>query len=415
MGLREGSPSGLVQHMPFLNAPEYIRNLSPYVPGKPIEETQREFNLKDVVKLASNENPLGPSPRALALLRKKILDLHRYPDASAFHLKKALSDHLDLPTQKLIIGNGSNEVIDMLIRAYCIPGDAIVTSKAAFIAYRICAQIQGVSTLESALTSDLRTDLRDMANVVRSNSAVKMVFIANPNNPTGTYNTTHEMRVFLKEMSTIRGGEVLVVLDYAYWEYVTAKDLPEPVSLMKFYPNIMVLRTFSKVYGLAGLRVGYGISAPEIIQTVEKVRQPFNLNSAALAAAAESLRDAAFVKKARKTNEAGMKLWTNALNRMGIPFWPSQGNFLLIDTSAGLGKRGTEIYESCLRRGVIFRPVANYGLAHALRISMGTRAENDIAIRALAEELPLERKAAFFGRKKTSTKKRVKKSGKAKK
>lgn len=405
MGLREGSPSGLVIDMSFPIAPEYIRNLSPYVPGKPIEETQREFNLKHVVKLASNENPLGPSPRALALLRKKILDLHRYPDGSAFHLKKSLSEHLSIPVQKLIIGNGSNEVIDMLIRAYCVPGDAVVTSKSAFVAYRICAQIQGVLTLESALTSDLRTDLEDMAKVVRTNSAVKMVFIANPNNPTGTYNTANELRAFLKEMSTIRGGEVLVVLDYAYWEYVTAKDLPDPVTLMKHYPNAIVLRTFSKIYGLAGLRVGYGISAPEIIQTIEKVRQPFNLNSAALAAAAESLRDTAFVKKARKANEAGMKLWTKALDRMGIPFWPSQGNFLLIDTSAGIGKKGAEVYENCLRRGVIFRPVANYGLAHALRISMGTRAENDIAIRALAEELPADRKTAFFGRASKSGKK----------
>lgn len=384
--------------MAFLNAPEYIRNLAPYVPGKPIEETQREFKIKHVVKLASNENPLGPSPKALALLRKKILDLHRYPDASAFHLKEAISKHHRLPTTQLIVGNGSNEIIDMLIRAYCVPGDSIVTSKAAFIAYRICAQIHGVSTLESGLTPDLRTDLKSMAAVVRADPRVKMIFLANPNNPTGTYNTTSEVKAFLKEMSTIRDGSVLVVLDYAYWEYVTAKDLPEPIALMKDYPNTMVLRTFSKVYGLAGLRVGYGIGAPEIISVVEKIRQPFNLNSPALAAAVAALGDVAFVRKAKKVNEQGMKLWTKVLTKMGIPFWPSQGNFLLIDTSAGLGKRGGDVYENCLRRGVIFRPVANYGLMNALRISIGTAAENKIAIRAIAEELPVERKAAYFGK-----------------
>jgi histidinol-phosphate aminotransferase len=392
--------------MTFLNAPEYIRNLAPYVPGKPIEETQREFKIKHVIKLASNENPLGPSPKALALLRKKILDLHRYPDASAFHLKQALADALKLPANEIIIGNGSNEVIDMLIRAYCVPGDSIVTSKAAFLAYRICAQIQGVATLETALTEDLRTDLKDMAAAVWQNERVKMVFIANPNNPTGTYNTTAEMKAFLKEMAKIRDGSVLVVLDYAYWEYVTAKDLPDPMLLMKEYPNMMVLRTFSKIHGLAGLRVGYGIAPREIVGNVEKVRQPFNLNSPALAAAVESLKDVAHQRRSRKVNDDGMRLWTKELDRMGIPYWPSQGNFILIDCSKGLGKRGGDVYENCLRRGVIFRPVSNYGLMHALRISIGTKTENEIAIRALAEELPDDRRAAYLRAKKKKTAKK---------
>jgi histidinol-phosphate aminotransferase len=391
--------------MPFLNAPEYIKNLAPYVPGKPIEETQREFKIKHVVKLASNENPLGPSPKALALLRKKILDLHRYPDASAFHLKQALGDSLRLPTNQIIVGNGSNEVIDMLVRAYCVPGDSIVTSKAAFLAYRICAQIQGVHTLETALTEDLRTDLKDMVAAVRANERVKMVFLANPNNPTGTYNTTTEMRAFLKEMAKIRDGSVLVVLDYAYWEYVTAKDLPDPMVLMREYPNMMVLRTFSKIHGLAGLRVGYGIAPKEIIGTVEKIRQPFNLNSPALAGAVEALKDVAHQRRSKKVNEVGMRFWTKELDRMGVPHWPSQGNFLLIDCSKGFGKRGGDVYENCLRRGVIFRPVSNYGLMHALRISIGTQAENAVAIRALAEELPVDRRAVYFGKKTKKSKK----------
>jgi histidinol-phosphate aminotransferase len=390
--------------MSFIHAPEYIRNLAPYVPGKPIEETQRQLKIKHVVKLASNENPLGPSPKALKLLRKKILDLHRYPDASAFHLKEALSDKLKVPSDQILIGNGSNEVIDMIIRAYCVPGDQIVTSKAAFLAYRICAQIQGVVTLESALTADLRTDLSDMVATVRANENVKIVFLANPNNPTGTYNTASEMHAFLKEMSKIRGGSVLIVLDYAYWEYVTAKDLPDPYLLMKEYPNTVVLRTFSKIHGLAGLRVGYGVAPREIIGTVEKVRQPFNLNSPALAGAVEALKDVAHQRRSKKANIEGMKTWTKALDRMGIPYWPSQGNFLLIDCTKGLGKRGGDVYETCLRRGVIFRPVSNYGLMHALRISIGTKTENAIAIRALAEELPADRLAAYL--KKPKSKKR---------
>jgi histidinol-phosphate aminotransferase len=384
--------------MAFPTAPEYIRKLSPYVPGKPIEETQREYKLKRVVKLASNENPLGPSPKALSTLKRRALDLHRYPDSSAFHLKQALSKHLKVETSRLIVGNGSNEVIDLLIRAYCVPGDVIATSRAAFVAYRICAQIQGVETIESKLTPDLRTDLADLVRVVRENPKVKMVFVANPNNPTGTYNTSDEVRSFLAEMKRIRDGSVMVVFDYAYWEYVTAKDLPEPLSLFGDYENLMVLRTFSKIYGLAGLRVGYGISDARVIETVEKTRQPFNLNSAALAAAAESLSDKAFVKKARQVNEEGKKLWMKALKKMDVPFWPSQGNFILVDTFSGMGKRGADIYAACLKKGVIFRPVVNYGLENALRISIGTAAENAVAIRALAEELPADRRQAFFGK-----------------
>ncbi|MBC7691630.1 MAG: histidinol-phosphate transaminase [Methylotenera sp.] len=380
-----------------IKTPEYIRTLAPYVPGKPIEETQREYKLKKVVKLASNENPLGPSPKALAALKTGIRELHRYPDASAFHLKHALHKHLHVKSHELIIGNGSNEIIDMLIRTYCVAGDSIVTSEAAFIAYRICAQIHGVTTLEAPATHDLRADLPALAQVVRKNARAKMVFLANPNNPTGTYNTTSELRSFLKEISTIRGGSVLVALDYAYWEYVTAKDLPDPMALWREFPNTIVLRTFSKVYGLAGLRVGYGIAHSEIISTLEKVRQPFNMNTMALLAATAALTDQTFVKKAVQMNNEGRKFWEKALTEMGIPFWKSQGNFILIDSSRGLGKRGGDVYLSCLKRGVIFRPVSNYGLMNALRISIGTPAENRFAAKALAAELPSGAEASPSG------------------
>jgi histidinol-phosphate aminotransferase len=363
--------------------PDYIRSLVPYVPGKPIEETQREFKIRKVVKLASNENSLGPSPRALRAIQASLKESHRYPDASHFSLKTALSTHLRTAPDTLIVGNGSNEIIDLLIRTFALPGDCIVTSRAAFVAYRLCAQIHGVSTLEAPLTPDLRFDLGAVAELARQNEKAKLVFIANPNNPTGTYVNSTELRAFLKTMAEVRDGSVLVVLDYAYWEYVTAGDLPDALELLREYPNVVVLRTFSKIYGLAGLRVGYGVGRPEVIASVEKVRQPFNLNSLGMVAAEAALGDRLFVSRSRELNEEGMKLWTRELEAMSVPFWKSQGNFILIDATQGFGKPGADVYQACLKQGVILRPVANYGLHHALRISVGTPAENRAAIRAL--------------------------------
>ncbi|MGE0616136.1 MAG: histidinol-phosphate transaminase [Bacteriovoracia bacterium] len=384
-----------------LEAPEYIRNLSPYVPGKPIEETQREFGIKRVVKLASNENPWGPSPRAMKAVKESLRDLHRYPDASAYHLKKALSAHLKVPTESLLIGNGSNEVIDMVIRTYCVPGTAIVTSKAAFVAYRICAQIHGVATLEVPYTEDLRFDLPGILKIAEEYENARVVFIANPNNPTGTYVNGDELRDFLRKVSRVRGGSVLTVLDYAYWEYVTASDLPDALPLLQEFPNLVILRTFSKIYGLAGLRVGYGVSSAEIVADLEKIRQPFNCNAPGLLAAEHALKDVAFVRSSVKSNQVGMRLWEKSLDEMGIPYWPSQGNFLLADVGKGLGKRGGDVYLACLRKGVIFRPVANYGLMNALRITVGTPDENRVAIEALRDEMPggrVARKAKANGR-----------------
>ena len=369
--------------------PEYIQLLNPYVPGKPIEETQREYGLKRVVKLASNENPLGPSPKAISAAQKALRDSHRYPDANAFYLKMALASLHKTSATSIVVGNGSNEVIDFLIRTYCLPGDAMVTSQAAFIAYKICAQIHGVQTIEVPATKDLRFDLPAILETVKKNSRAKIVFIANPNNPTGTYVTNLELRTFLDEIANVRGGSVTVVLDYAYWEYVTVNDMPDPMDLVRTYPFVVMLRTFSKIFGLAGFRVGYGVADPSIISVLEKVRQPFNLNSAALAAATASLSDHAFIKRAQAVNLRGMKFWTKGLNELKIPFWPSQGNFLLLDVEKGLGMNGHDVYMSNLKRGVIFRPVTNYGLKHALRISIGLAEENEIAFKALKAERDL--------------------------
>jgi histidinol-phosphate aminotransferase len=369
-----------------IQVPEYIRSLVPYVPGKPIEETQREFKIKRVVKLASNENPLGPGPKAIQATRKALIETHRYPDASAYRLKTALSKELKVAPQSICIGNGSNEIIDFLVRTYCIAGDAIVTSQGAFVAYKICAQIHGVRTLEAPLAKDLRFDLGAMLKLTLNEKRTRMVFIANPNNPTGTYVTTSELRGFLKALSP----QIIVALDYAYWEYVTAKDLPDPMELLREFPNVIVMRTFSKIHGLAGFRVGYGVGAPEIIANLEKVRMPFNVNSLGLVAAEAALKDTGFVKKAREVNRKGMKFWEAALEEMEIPFWKSQGNFLLADVQTGLGLSGKEVFDRCLKRGVIFRPVTNYGLGGSLRISIGTEEENQIAVRAI--------RAEFFGK-----------------
>lgn len=287
--------------------------------------------------------------------------------------------------KRSFLGNGSNDVIDLLIRCFCIPGDAIVTSQAAFVAYKVCAQVQGVKSLEAPLTRDLRFDLGEMLRLVRKNSEVKMVFIANPNNPTGTYVTEKEMREFLTGMTKIRGGNIPVVIDHAYCEFVTAPDLPDPLDLRDEFSSVIALRTFSKVYGLGGLRVGYGVARREMVATMDKCRQPFNLNSLALAGAEAALKDRAFVARTLKNNREGMKYWEKELEKLEIPYWKSQGNFLLADVARGLGRLGGEVYMECLKLGVIFRPVANYGLHHALRISIGTPEENRFAVRALTQ------------------------------
>jgi histidinol-phosphate aminotransferase len=366
-----------------IEVPQHIRNLVPYVPGKPIEETQRELKIKRVIKLASNENPLGPSPKATRALKAVIADLHRYPDSAGFKLKAALAKKLGRTSRQIALGNGSDDLIHVLTRSYCKPGEAMLTSQAAFSAYKIAAQIAGLEKIETPLTADLRFDLIAMAKEVKNNSNIRIVFIANPNNPTGTYVTDEELRDFLEKVSKIRGGSVLVAIDSAYTEYVTAKDLSNPLELQKEFANVVIFRTFSKIYGLAGLRVGYAIASPEIIATMDKVRQPFNVNSLGLVGAEAALGDQAFVARAKKLNIQGMRFWEKGLTALGIPFWKSQGNFLLIDVAQGLGRLGGEVYFECLKLGVIFRPVANYGLHHALRISIGTMEENRIGLKAL--------------------------------
>jgi histidinol-phosphate aminotransferase len=360
-----------------------IQKLVPYVPGKPIEETQREFGLKRVVKLASNENPLGASPQALRAVKSSLKELHRYPDASGYRLKQKISKSHRIGSDEIVLGNGSNEVIDLLIRSFCEPGDQIATFDAAFIAYSICAQVHGVSTVRARNDAQLVGDADHLVELVENSPRVRMVFIAQPNNPTGTYLGRSAFENLLTRLSRIRGGSVMVVVDSAYTEYVTVKDFVDPMKLRTKFPELVVLRTFSKIYGLAGLRVGYGVASREVISVLERVRMPFNLSNLALVAAEHALDDRTFMKKSREVNARGLKLWSRELNKMKVPFWPSQGNFLLADARAGFGLPGFELFQACLRQGLILRPVTNYGLPDAIRISIGTDSENKFAISVL--------------------------------
>ncbi len=361
--------------------PTYIEQLKPYIAGKPIEETQREYGVKRVIKLASNENPLGPSPKAIAAMKGAMKDLQLYPDASGYHLRTTLAKLEKVSFDEVILGNGSNEVIELLIRTFCVPGDFMVASDGVFAAYPISARIQGVDTIFTRMTQDYRFDLQAMLEQIKKNPRVKLVAIPNPNNPTGTYLTESELVPFLAAVEKIRNGSVHVILDYAYWEYVTAKDLPDPIVLYRRFSNVSVLKTFSKIYGLGGLRVGYGVMRPELAKYVQKVRMPFNVSSVGLVGAKAALSDKAFVKKSIQVNKVGMKKMRKAFDELKVPYLPSQGNFLLINTRQGFGLSGAEVFEECLKMGVIFRPVANYGMPDFLRVTIGTEAQNKIAIR----------------------------------
>jgi histidinol-phosphate aminotransferase len=369
-----------------MHIPDYIQNLVPYSPGKPIEETQREFGLKKVVKLASNENPLGPSPRATQAVSRVLRESHRYPDGSAFKLKQKLAAELEVSSSEIVVGSGSNENIDFLIRAYCRAGDRILHPRYSFVAYRICAQVHGVETVETPVNpSDFSVDVGQLI-AAAADPRVKLVFIANPNNPTGTWLTENDIVRLIEGVREKRGDGVLIVLDYAYWEYVTDARIPDPVELMRRYPEtVVVLKTFSKVYGLGGIRVGYSLASPAISQVLEKIRQPFNVNSLALAASESALGDRAFVKKSRTVNAEGLKFWSQALDKREIGYIPSQGNFLLVSAREGWKMSGPELFQACLRKGLILRPVANYGLPDWIRVSVGTAAENRFAMKVLDE------------------------------
>ncbi len=352
-----------------------VENITVYLPGKPVEELEREFGLKETVKLASNENPLGPSPLAVEAMKNGFSDLNRYPDGSGFYLKKALSQFHGLNYGHFILGNGTNEVLEIIAHAFLNPDDSVVFSEGAFIVYQIVSQLSCCEMSISPM-KDYTHDLEDISK--RVNEKTKIIFLANPNNPTGT---SFSESAFLKFLSGI-SEDVLVVVDEAYCHFVTDVDYPKTLELMDKFYNLVVLRTFSKVYGLAALRIGYGIAQPEIIAALGKVREPFNVNSLALLAAENALKDEKHVNETISSNIEGRQFLVEELTALGIPFVPTQGNFLMVDVSDG-----NRVYDLLLKRGIIVRPVTGYGFPSHIRVSIGTMKENRRFIKNLKEIL----------------------------
>ncbi len=353
-------------------AVDCVRSLSPYVPGKPIEELERELGVKNIVKLASNENPFGPSPCAIAAMHAALADAWLYPDGSGHQLKHKLAARLGVAVDQITLGNGSNDVLVLIADAFLQPGLEAVYSQYAFAVYPIVVQAvgaQGVVTpalgAESAMP--LGHDLDAMRRAITPQTRV--VFVANPNNPTGTWAPADDLRRFVKSVPP----HVIVVLDEAYFEYAGGLDIQNGISWLADFPNLVVVRTFSKAWGLAGLRVGYGVSHPSVAAMLNRVRQAFNVSSVALAGAAAALDDEAHVSKAVSIAVAERQRVARELCALGTRTIPTAGNFLLIHAGPG----ATRHFEALLRAGIIVRPVANYQLPEYLRVTLGTVEQND--------------------------------------
>jgi histidinol-phosphate aminotransferase len=353
--------------------PEYIRRLAVYVPGKPIEEVQRELGFSDIVKLASNENPLGTSPKALAAIREALGELHRYPDGSGFRLRRSLAARHGVAIDQIILGNGSCEILEMLARAYLADGDEAVISQQSFVMYELAINQVNGRPVAIPTAAGRRHDLDAMAAAVTPHT--KLVYIANPCNPTGTYNTRAE----LERLLAMVGEKVLVVLDQAYQEYVDRPEYPDGLDDLKAGGNVIVLRTFSKIFGLAGLRIGYGMAAPEVISTLNRVRSPFNTSSIAQIAALGALEDGEWALRSRAHNLRELSFLEAELRRRGIRYTPSVTNFVLIEFEGDVH----ELFVEFQRRGVIIRPVGGPGLTNCARVSVGTRIENEKFLAAL--------------------------------
>ncbi|WP_455243183.1 histidinol-phosphate transaminase [Petrachloros mirabilis] len=353
-----------------LNVHPDIAALTPYVPGKPIEELQREMGLARVVKLASNENPLGPSPKAIAVLTEGAATLHRYPDGGAFRLREALADRWKVTSDHVILGNGSDEILGLLARTFLSPGDEAVMADHTFVIYKM----EVMAAHGKAVTVPLkqwRHDLTAMAEAVTPRT--KLLFVCNPNNPTGTMVSADEVEQLMARVP----DHVIVVFDEAYFEYVRRSDFPDSMAYVKQGRNTIVLRTFSKIYGLAGLRIGYGVTTPEITNFLNRVRPPFNANSIAQRAALAALGDDEHVARSRSVNQAGMEQMVKGLTALGFTPIPSEANFLYVD----IGQDGRQVFDALLRQGIIVRHIEG----RMIRVTIGQVEENEAFLTALAQ------------------------------
>jgi histidinol-phosphate aminotransferase len=351
-----------------------IKDLQPYQPGKPIEELERELGISNVVKLASNENPLGPSPKVLEALRGALKNITRYPDG--FDLTAKLAKHLNVSAKQITLGNGSNQILNVITQTFLSPQHNAVVSAHAFIVYPIAVKMLG-ATLKTIPAKKYGHDLDAMASAI--DDKTRIVFIANPNNPTGTWNSGKEVRAFMKRVP----ANVIVVLDEAYTEYVSTPEYESGFALLDDYPNLIVTRTFSKAYGLAGLRVGFSVSSESVANLLNRVREPFNVNSLALLAAQVALDDGDYLQKSKKLNTEGMKQFEQGFRQLGLQWIPSIANFIAVEFQ----QEAMPLYNKLLHKGIITRPIAMYGMPNHLRISVGLPEENERCLQALHEIL----------------------------
>jgi histidinol-phosphate aminotransferase len=361
---------------------DHVRAIAPYVGGKPISEVAREFGLDEtkIVKLASNENPLGMPESAKKAMAKAAEDLGRYPDSNGFDLKNAIAKKLNVPFEWITLGNGSNDILELTARAVAQEGDEVVFSKHAFAVYPLATQAVGGKAVEVAATADYGHDLPAMLRAITPKT--RLVFVANPNNPTGTFLKAIEIEAFLEKVPS----DVVVVIDEAYNEFLTPEQQYDAIAWVRKYPNVIVSRSFSKAYGLAGLRIGYGVAQKNITDLLNRIRQPFNVNSLAQAAAIAALADVEFLKKCYELNRAGYVQLTKAFEQMGLRYLPSSGNFVLVKVGDEPNS-GAKVNLELLKAGIIVRPVGNYGLPEWLRISIGLPEENQAFIEALKKIL----------------------------
>jgi histidinol-phosphate aminotransferase len=363
------------------HGPSYVRALAPYIAGKPISEVAREFGLDEarIVKLASNENPLGMPPSAQTAIQHAIADLGRYPDANGFELKTALAARYGVGEDWITLGNGSNDLLELAAHALIERGESVVFAQYSFVVYALATQGVGARAIVVPAKA-YGHDLDAMLDAIEDDT--RLVFIANPNNPTGTFIPGEQMEAFLKKVPS----HVVVVLDEAYTEYLDASQRYDSIEWTRRYPNLMVSRTFSKAYGLAGLRVGFAIAQPPLTDLLNRVRQPFNVNSLAQTAAVAALADQAFLDKSAALNAAGYTTLTAAFDALGLEYVPSHGNFVLVRVGDDDGA-GARVNTGLLKEGVIVRPVGNYGLPQWLRVTIGLPAENETFVAALRRVL----------------------------
>jgi len=351
--------------------PPWVSRLQPYPVGKPVEEVERELG-RPVVVLASNENPLGPSPKAQEAIRKSLGRLHLYPDGGGHYLRHRLAEIHALDPHYIVLGAGSTALIELVARTFLCPGDEAITSESAFYIYRLAIEATGAGLVLTPMRES-RFDLLAIAHAITPRT--KVIYLGNPNNPTGTFFTAEEFKRFMSAVP----ARVLVVLDEAYYEYVRQPDYSQSLEAVRAGKNLLVLRTFSKVHGLAGLRLGYGIGHPELMACLNRVRSPFNVSSLAQAAGLAALEDAEHVARSVESNTREMKFLTEELTLLGVRYIPSVANFLLIDT----GRDSEEDFMRLLREGVIVRPMKLYGFPTSLRVTVGTRAQNERFLEAL--------------------------------